>query len=353
MNSIILTGLQTPGSNPNPGRGTAAPAAPNGESNPQAGEPHQSNDSPMAEGGMDPENEDDERPSRFGPGPPSSEMVHELAKAATSIFQLAIRIKAWVGMTPEERELDEEINIIRGKRCLFMDGSTSMPLPGPDTQGHHRQGNEWASGWGGGGGQPRENGYTDQYDRSRNFDRGSSGQQQNGFRRNGDHGEDRRGVREQDQGSRSQFETPYGSYKSVTSLQGGMAASFAEKGLTRTKSSPCIKALGSDTGGDAPHQKYHYAKLMKRQNEQQKTLNGGQGGSAGLGLITTTVLQSSLSQLQGINFQFRRRPNSLTPPVNMVTAAGAGTGAGAGAGPKSRPDTAASVEEIEVDEDES
>ncbi|KAG0048826.1 hypothetical protein BGZ83_006266 [Gryganskiella cystojenkinii] len=64
---------------------------------------------------------------RFGPGPPTHEMVHELAKAATSIFQLAIRIKSWVNMTPEERLLDEEINIIRGKRCLMMDGALTVP----------------------------------------------------------------------------------------------------------------------------------------------------------------------------------------------------------------------------------
>ncbi|KAG0025101.1 hypothetical protein BGZ81_007409 [Podila clonocystis] len=71
--------------------------------------------------------EEDER-IHFGPGPPANEMVHELAKAATSIFQLAIRIKAWVGMTPAERELDEEINIIRGKRCLLMDKSLAVPI---------------------------------------------------------------------------------------------------------------------------------------------------------------------------------------------------------------------------------
>ncbi|KAG0022519.1 hypothetical protein BGZ82_011006, partial [Podila clonocystis] len=70
--------------------------------------------------------EEDER-IHFGPGPPANEMVHELAKAATSIFQLAIRIKAWVGMTPAERELDEEINIIRGKRCLLLDKSLAVP----------------------------------------------------------------------------------------------------------------------------------------------------------------------------------------------------------------------------------
>ncbi|KAG0362644.1 hypothetical protein BG005_004761 [Podila minutissima] len=76
---------------------------------------------------------------KFGTGAPSDKMVQELAKAATSIFQLAIRIKAWVNMTPEERELDEEINIIRGKRCLVMDGSSSLP---PDQFGHPQM--DWA-----------------------------------------------------------------------------------------------------------------------------------------------------------------------------------------------------------------
>ncbi|KAI8595339.1 hypothetical protein EDD21DRAFT_313521 [Dissophora ornata] len=50
-----------------------------------------------------------------------------------------------------------------------------------------------------------------------------------------------------------------------------MAASFAEKGLTRTKSSPCIKALGSDTGGDAPHQKYR--KRAKRTHPPGRCLS--------------------------------------------------------------------------------
>ncbi|KAG0370888.1 hypothetical protein BGZ54_003018 [Gamsiella multidivaricata] len=65
-------------------------------------------------------------PVRFSNGVPPNELVHELAKVATSIFQLAIRIKAWVGMTPRERELDEEINTIRGKRCVLLD-STLAP----------------------------------------------------------------------------------------------------------------------------------------------------------------------------------------------------------------------------------
>jgi len=69
----------------------------------------------------------EESPLRFGPGQPWNVMVLELARAATSIFQLAIRIKAWVNMTPEERELDEEINMIRGKRCLLMDSTLAVP----------------------------------------------------------------------------------------------------------------------------------------------------------------------------------------------------------------------------------
>ncbi|KAF9123802.1 hypothetical protein BGX30_001242 [Mortierella sp. GBA39] len=66
-------------------------------------------------------------PLRFGPGQPWNVMALELARAATSIFQLGIRIKAWVNMTPGERELDEEINMIRGKRCLLMDSTLSVP----------------------------------------------------------------------------------------------------------------------------------------------------------------------------------------------------------------------------------
>ncbi|KAF9136349.1 hypothetical protein BGW39_000065 [Mortierella sp. 14UC] len=69
----------------------------------------------------------EESPLRFGPGQPWNVMVLELARASTSIFQLAIRIKAWVNMTPEERELDEEINMIRGKRCLLMDSTLAVP----------------------------------------------------------------------------------------------------------------------------------------------------------------------------------------------------------------------------------
>ncbi|KAF9961611.1 hypothetical protein BGZ70_008238, partial [Mortierella alpina] len=86
------------------------------------------------ESGEEALHEDGEEPNRLGKnalqlgqGPPSNEMVHEFAKAATSIFQLAVRIKAWVGKSPEERQVDEEINIIRAKRCLLMDSTFVVP----------------------------------------------------------------------------------------------------------------------------------------------------------------------------------------------------------------------------------
>ncbi|KAG0275341.1 hypothetical protein BGZ96_003828, partial [Linnemannia gamsii] len=86
----------------------------------------------------------EERGPRFGPNAATNEMKHELAKSAAAIFQLAIRVKAWVNMTPTERVLDEEINIIRGKRCLFMDGTTAIPLPALDVQHQHQHAKDWA-----------------------------------------------------------------------------------------------------------------------------------------------------------------------------------------------------------------
>ncbi|KAG0340835.1 hypothetical protein BG004_006261 [Podila humilis] len=68
-----------------------------------------------------------ESPIQFGPSLPSNEM-------------LAIRIKAWVGMTPAERELDEDINTIRGKRCLLMD--KSLAVPSVDQHGNLQR--DWA-----------------------------------------------------------------------------------------------------------------------------------------------------------------------------------------------------------------
>ncbi|KAG0301172.1 hypothetical protein BGZ97_002911, partial [Linnemannia gamsii] len=86
----------------------------------------------------------EERGPRFGPNAATNEMKHELAKSAAAIFQLAIRIKAWVNMPPAERALDEEINIIRGKRCLFMDGTTTIPMPALDVQHQHQHAKDWA-----------------------------------------------------------------------------------------------------------------------------------------------------------------------------------------------------------------
>lgn len=111
MNTTMLIGLQN----------LSRAEKPTEDENQPSSDPHHSIQRP-------PQSVMDENERiQFGPGPPSNEMVHELAKAATSIFQLAIRIKAWVGMTPAERELDEEINIIRGKRCLLMDKSLAVP----------------------------------------------------------------------------------------------------------------------------------------------------------------------------------------------------------------------------------
>ncbi|KAG0261009.1 hypothetical protein DFQ27_003226, partial [Actinomortierella ambigua] len=81
-------------------------------------------------GGIPPNNE----PSlQFGPGPPSDDLTHEMAKAANSMVQLAVRIKAWVNMTPEERMLDEEINIIRGRRSLVMEDQGGGGILGQST----------------------------------------------------------------------------------------------------------------------------------------------------------------------------------------------------------------------------
>ncbi|KAF9970797.1 hypothetical protein BGZ73_006426, partial [Actinomortierella ambigua] len=67
---------------------------------------------------------------QFGPEPPSDDLTHEMAKAANAMFQLAVRIKSWINMTPEERVLDEEINIIRGRRSLVMEDQGGGGIPG-------------------------------------------------------------------------------------------------------------------------------------------------------------------------------------------------------------------------------
>ncbi|KAF9109909.1 hypothetical protein BGX27_007012 [Mortierella sp. AM989] len=103
MNTTMLIGLQHVHQRPNEGEDAPTNSAQPGQAGRQ---------------------ERETSPVRFDSyGQPAHEIVHELAKAATSIFQLAIRIKAWVSMTPEQRELDEDINMIRGKRCLLMDST--------------------------------------------------------------------------------------------------------------------------------------------------------------------------------------------------------------------------------------
>ncbi|KAF9584485.1 hypothetical protein BGW38_006301 [Lunasporangiospora selenospora] len=116
MNQAMLVGFLKPGGRPTVGKPED-----------RAGASCTVDDFNSGNWRKDSEQEDEHIDSlEFGGCPPSNEVVHELAKVSTSIFQLAIRIKAWVNMTPEERALDEDINIIRAKRCLFMDNSTSL-----------------------------------------------------------------------------------------------------------------------------------------------------------------------------------------------------------------------------------
>ncbi|KAG0209340.1 hypothetical protein BGX31_002156, partial [Mortierella sp. GBA43] len=129
LNSTMLTGLQPASNTTTTGGGTGGETMP--MDNKDKDHPKPPRPPTMTDDGDD-ESDDDEDVVQFGKGTPSDELVHELARAATSLFQLAIRIKAWVAMTPEQRELDEEINIIRAKRCLFTDGSTAMPFQSLD-----------------------------------------------------------------------------------------------------------------------------------------------------------------------------------------------------------------------------
>ncbi|KAF9343322.1 hypothetical protein BGX26_005918, partial [Mortierella sp. AD094] len=213
LNSTMLTGIQ-------PSDRGGVGAAGDGESIAQDRDPQASGDATIADGYDD---EDDDGPGpRFGEGPPTNEMVHELAKAATSIFQLAIRIKGWVGMTPEERELDEEINIIRTKRGLFMDGLTSMPLPTLDSLGSRAD--DWS---------------TNQARGSFKGPRDSEAPGTTGdhvFKRPVLNGLNQRAHGE-GEGEYSQFSTPFGSYMSNASSRIGMTGSLAEGSLIRSKSS--------------------------------------------------------------------------------------------------------------------
>ncbi|KAF9996286.1 hypothetical protein BGZ80_006388 [Entomortierella chlamydospora] len=279
LNSAMLTGIQ-------PSDRTGVSAADDVESIAQDRDPRVSRDAAMT-GGYDDDDEDDDGPApRFGDGLPSNEMVHELARSAASLFQLAIRIKHWVGMPPEERELDEELNIIRGKRCLFMDGS--MPLPTMEPFGPRaddRSMNQTLKG-------PRENDAP-----------GTAGNQVfrppvlNGLNQRA-HGERR--------GEYSQFATPYGSYTSNASSQSCMTESSLikssdksehQKYRKRAKRNPPGRCLSCHTS-DTPEWRrgpegartlcnacgLHYAKLTKRQQQQeQRRLQNQENGTSSNG----------------------------------------------------------------------
>ncbi|KAF9576148.1 hypothetical protein EC968_010271 [Mortierella alpina] len=310
----------------------------------------------------DDDNDDDDDYTQFGHGPPSHEMVHELAKAATSIFQLAIRIKAWVGMTPEERVLDEDINMIRGKRCLFMDGSSMMRMSTLDP--HSQQGKEWAmiQAKASSQGMFKTPGVPEHHPQ--------------GFKRQNEGDVEMRNADRWDYSSQN---TPVGSFASNAPSFSPMDSSTADTMYDRSKltSDSSSKTLRSNENngmnGDAPPQKYrkrakrtqppgrclscdssdtpewrrgpdgartlcnacglHYAKLLKRQNQQQakqlqeqqakqRILQSGDQkaekmicDTEGTGSETT---KSTGVQLQTIKFQFPRRP-VRTPPVDGAT----------------------------------
>ncbi|KAF9982205.1 hypothetical protein BGZ75_006431 [Mortierella antarctica] len=276
------------------------------------------------------EDDDDDDYTQFGHGSPPHEMVHELAKAATSIFQLAIRIKAWVGMTPEERVLDEDINMIRGKRCLFMDGSSMMRMSTLDP--HSQQGKEWAMI------QARAS--------SQNLFKTPGGPEHpQGFKRQNEGDVEMRCADRWDHSSQS---TPVGSFASTAPSFSPMDSSARDMMFDRAKltSDSGSKALGSnELNGmdvDAPPQKYRkrakrtqppdYAKLVKRQNQQQaKQLqeqqakqralqNGDQKDMMMCDLdgMDSDAKKSAGMQLHTIKFQFPRRP-VRTLPVDDAT----------------------------------
>ncbi|OAQ35678.1 hypothetical protein K457DRAFT_132369 [Linnemannia elongata AG-77] len=251
---------------------------------------------------------EDERGPRFGPNAPSNEMKHELAKSAAAIFQLAIRIKAWVNMTPAERALDEEINIIRGKRCLFMDGTTVIPMPALDVQHQHQHqhAKDWALA------------YTQAQTTLQGFP-GRGGQDQ--FERDYSKQDHRHPSQ---QGSSSSMRLDSGSSSSMSTDQGMTMARHKAMGMTGRGAGSNgggstggsnggggsgFNSEGSDRGENTPPQKYrkrakrthppgrclscdtsdtpewrrgpdgartlcnacglHYAKLLKRQNQQR------------------------------------------------------------------------------------
>ncbi|KAF9273795.1 hypothetical protein BGZ68_001205 [Mortierella alpina] len=311
----------------------------------------------------DADDDDDDDYTQFGNGPPSHEMVHELAKAATSIFQLAIRIKAWVGMTPEERVLDEDINMIRGKRCLFMDGSSMMRMSTLDP--HSQQGKEWAmiQAKASSQGMFKTPGVPEHHHQ--------------GFKRPNDVDVEMRSADRWDYSAQS---TPVGSLTSNAPSFSPMDTPTANMMIDRSKmvldSSNKTLAANENNGrdGDAPPQKYrkrakrtqppgrclscdssvtpewrrgpdgartlcnacglHYAKLLKRQNQQQaKQLQEQQAKQRALqsgdqkvdkmicdldGMDGDAKKPAGI-HLQTIKFQFPRRPVRTLPGDGATT----------------------------------
>ncbi|KAF9897739.1 hypothetical protein BX616_005069 [Lobosporangium transversale] len=320
LNSTMLTGLQT----------SSSSTATSSEANPKTvnGAPQHSTYGPMKHNmngdndiEVDDAEEDDDDFPQFGMGPPSDEVVFELARAATSIFQLAIRIKAWVAMTPDERVLDEEINIIRGKRCLFSDASNTTPLPNLDTQQLLLQQRAQASGQG--------------QSTGRNGLEPSS----SAFKRPGDA---HMNMSRQNGRDYSQQSSPYGSYMSTTSSQSGMAgmSSYNDNGsLIRASNrndqaqpkyrkrakrmqppGRCLSCDSSDTpewrrGPDGARTLcnacgLHYAKLLKRQNQQLQLQQQQAAAIEEAPSAKETLIGASMAQLRAISGQFRK-PKSL------------------------------------------
>ncbi|KAG0280550.1 hypothetical protein BGZ95_009673 [Linnemannia exigua] len=302
----------------------------------------------------DMDHDGEERGPRFGPGPATNEMRHELAKSAAAIFQLAIRIKAWVNMTPAQRVLDEEINIIRGKRCLFMDGTTTIPMPAVDAQHQHRHAKDWAlaytrahttlQGSHGRGGQDQSERDYPIKDRHHPTQHGSSSMRTEG----GPTMASSSSSRVIDQGIMMARHRPVGVADTTANSGGGSSAS---SGSGVGSGGPGFKSAGPDRGENPSHQKYrkrakrthppgrclscdtsdtpewrrgpdgartlcnacglHYAKLRKR--EQQQILQGQE--------------QEQIQLQIPIFSQFSQR---TLPPARGSTGPVSGVGEGAG-----------------------
>ncbi|KAF9028620.1 hypothetical protein BGZ52_009576 [Haplosporangium bisporale] len=256
-------------------------------------------DKESREGGEDlPESEpvfSPESSVKFGKGAPSDKMVHELAKAATSIFQLAIRIKAWVNMTPEERELDEEINIIRGRRCLVMDGSSSAL----DQVGHPQT--DWAML------QAKSTFHTPMEKRVQHHQESmSKGMDPMEIDRNFGGGEGHSGHISFPGGSGSKAKSKTVAKAGSSSKDEAPPQKYRKRAKRTHPPGRCMSCDSSDTpewrrGPDGARTLcnacgLHYAKLLKRQNREHKAKQD--------------------QQLQFISFPFRKRAKSESPETH-------------------------------------